>query len=84
MFAGHDHCYEFSQRPGGLSLVTSGGAGAYLYLKSPDAARQNPYSRTFVSRHHFCLVRLTADRATLTARTADGEVLDEREFIGRT
>jgi hypothetical protein len=84
MINGHDHCYERSELPGGLTAITSGGAGAYLYRKSDESHKRNPYSKVFVSRHHYCLVHLAAETCTLKAVTPAEEVIDSRTWRART
>jgi hypothetical protein len=82
IFAGHDHCYERSELPGGVTAFSSGGAGAYLYNKQRSDS-QNPYSQVFVSTHHFCHVVAEGDACTLTALTPDGQELDRRVWQRR-
>ena len=55
---GHDHCYERSELPGGVSHVISGGAGAPLRQKMPTAAAQNPYYNIHYSKFSLYLKRL--------------------------
>jgi len=77
LFAGHDHCYERSELPGGVTAITSGGAGAYLYRRS-DGPDQNPYSKVFVSAHHYCLIRVRPQECRLESVDLDGRILDTR------
>lgn len=78
--AGHDHAYERSELPGGLTAITCGGGGAPLYSKREEAEIQNPYSQVFFDRHHFCVFEVGSDRITLRALTPAGELLDAREW----
>jgi len=78
MIAGHDHCYERSEPPGGVSMIVSGGAGAPLYGKVKRSEKQNPHSRVFINKHHYCLFSVTADRCEMIATTPEGEILDRR------
>lgn len=80
LFAGHDHGYERSETPGGLTAIVTGGAGAGVYPKRADAAKQNPYSKAFAAKHHYCLLRIDSDAAVLTAVTPAGDVLDTRTW----
>ncbi len=82
LFAGHDHCYERSELPEGPTLVTTGGAGSYLYRNRGDP-EQNPHSAVFASRFHYCLVRVEAEGASLEAVALNGEVLDRRTWPPR-
>jgi len=81
MINGHAHCYERSEPPGGVPLITTGGAGGYLYPRIPGL---NPHSRVFHMVHHWCRLALTGERAELTAHALDGRVLDRIVFIPRT
>ena len=76
MIAGHEHFYERSELPGGPTHITSGGAGAGLYKKSDDAALNNPHSKLFASVHHYCVVDVKGDSATMKVYKLDGELLD--------
>ena len=82
LVAGHDHCYERSELPGGLTLITSGGAGSYLYPNREDP-RQNPHSKVFASRFHYCWVRVAEGVCRLEAVADDGQTLDERTWAAR-
>jgi hypothetical protein len=81
--AGHDHCYERSEPEGGVTCITSGGAGAPLYAKTPAAAKQNPWSKAFASQLHYCVIRVSGETCTLKAFTPDGELLDTRTWKAR-
>ncbi|UCC71005.1 MAG: metallophosphoesterase [Gemmatimonadota bacterium] len=81
--AGHDHVYERSELPDGLTAITCGGGGAGLYRRTEDADLQNPYSQVFFDLHHFCLFEASSDRVTLQAVTPAGELLDAREWRAR-
>lgn len=76
--AGHDHDYERSELPGGVTGITCGGGGAPLYEKTNDAARQNPYSEVFAAQHHFCLFDVDSDAVTMKVLSIDGELIDSR------
>ncbi|MDL5045318.1 metallophosphoesterase [Oscillatoria amoena NRMC-F 0135] len=82
VFSGHDHFYERSQLPGGLTLITTGGAGAYLYDGNAIAG-QNPHSRCLVRQHHFCLLDVSADTCELRVIGHDGSRLDDVRFVPR-
>jgi len=66
----------------GSTLIASGGAGSYLYGKRDDP-RQNPYSKVFASRFHYCWVRAAEGVCRLEAVADDGERLDERTWTAR-
>lgn len=78
--AGHDHDYERSELPGGVTGITCGGGGAPPYEKTDDAARQNPYSEVFATRHHFCLFDVDNDAVTMRVLSVDGEMFDSRSW----
>jgi hypothetical protein len=80
---GHDHCYERSEPEGGVTAITTGGAGAPLYRKVQDAAKQNPWSKVFAPQLHYCLIEVSGDACTLKAFTPDGELLDTRTWKAR-
>jgi len=80
---GHCHSYERSEHPSGLTLMTSGGAGAPLRSKAKAAALQNPYSKVFASRHHYCLFEVSGDTCTMKVVTPAGEILDTRRWQAR-
>jgi hypothetical protein len=66
-----------------VTVVTSGGAGAPLHDKSPDAAKQNPYSKVFASSLNFCVFELKDDTITMKALTPDGKELDKTQWKAR-
>jgi 3',5'-cyclic AMP phosphodiesterase CpdA len=79
MFCGHDHGYERSELPSGLTAITTAGGGGGLYPKHEDG-RANPHSSLLVDKHHFGLLQLGPDEAVFTARTADGTIIDSRTW----
>ena len=83
MIAGHDHVYERSEPPGGVTHIISGGAGAPLRRKSKSAAKQNPHSKVFASRLHYCLFEVDAGKCTMKVLTPQGELLDTKTWVAR-
>ncbi len=81
--AGHDHVYERSELPGGLPSLILGGAGAPLYNKGKDAAKQNPYSKVFESVLHYGLLEVKGDTMSYTAVKLDGTKIDSLEIKAR-
>lgn len=79
MFCGHDHGYERSELPSGLTTITTAGGGAGVYPKRDDS-RQNPYSTVLVDKHHYSLLRIDGRKAVFTAVTADGQTIDTRTW----
>ena len=80
---GHDHVYERSEPPGGPTHIISGGAGAPRGGKAPTAAVQNPHSKVFTGRLHYCVVEVAGDTATLKATMLNGKVFDTRVWKAR-
>lgn len=83
--AGHDHYYERSELPEGLTVIVTGGAGAPLYKKKqkPDKTPVNPYSRAYLSDYHFCVFRVKGNTCSMEAITLDGKVFDRRQWTER-
>jgi hypothetical protein len=80
--AGHDHDYERSEPPDGVTVIVSGGAGAPLYPKVPIPF-QNPHSKVFAMTHHFCFFTINGDRCAIQALTPEGKLLDSRTWPAR-
>ncbi len=94
MFAGHDHFYERSEPPNGVTMILTGGAGAPIRGKyNPGKLnkkqleelwqKQNPHSKVWVSKYHFCLISVDGDRCTMQAITPTGEVIDSITWQAR-
>ena len=83
VIAGHDHFYERSEPADGVTVIISGGGGAELRDKAPDAARQNPYSKVWQKVNHYCLVKVDGDTCTLTAMGIDGKEIDKVTWQAR-
>jgi hypothetical protein len=83
MFAGHDHCYERSVLPSGLTCITTGGAGAPLREQAAKSEKQNPYSKIFLAREHYCLLSVTHHSCSLSVYDGEGEALDRTTFSPR-
>ncbi len=80
---GHDHVYERSEPPGGPTHIISGGAGAPRGGKAATAAVQNPHSKLFTGRLHYCLIEVKGDTATMKATMLNGKVFDTRVWKAR-
>ncbi|MCC5843457.1 MAG: metallophosphoesterase [Verrucomicrobia bacterium] len=80
--SGHDHFYERSELPGGVTGLVSAGAGSRLYSKTTNPL-QNPHSVFWQSDYHFCRVRVRPETCTLQAVLLDGSVIDERTWEPR-
>jgi len=83
LIAGHDHLYERSEPPGGVSHIITGGAGAPLRGKAKDAEKQNPHSKVFASTLHYCVFDVRDDRCEMKVFTPDGQLLDQRAWDAR-
>ena len=83
MFAGHDHIYERSEPESGVSMIVTGGAGAPRYGKAKNAEKQNPYSKVFASKLHYCMLEVDGDTCTMKVFTPDGKILDTRIWSAR-
>lgn len=83
LLAGHDHCYERSETPDGVPVIITGGAGAGLRDKVENSEVQNPYSTVFAAKHHYCHFSVQEDVCTMKVLTAQGELLDTREWKAR-
>lgn len=81
--AGHDHFYERSEPSGGVTVIISGGAGAPLRDKAKNAEKQNPHSKVFAKKLHYCLFEIEGDTCTMKALTPDGEQIDKRVWKAR-
>ena len=83
LIVGHEHGYERSETPQGITQIISAGAGAPQAPKSKDAQRQNPHSTKFVMALNYCLFEIKGEDCTLTAKTPDEKVLDTRSWKKR-
>ncbi len=79
LFCGHDHGYERSELPSGLTTITTAGGGAGLYQVYEDG-RANLFAKVVVDKHHYSLLRIGARQATFTAVTAEGSTIDTRAW----
>lgn len=79
MFTGHDHGYERSELPSGLTHIVTAGAGAGVYPEY-EGGRANPYSKVMAAQHHYGMLRIEGGKAYFSAVTPDGTTLDTREW----
>ncbi len=80
IISGHDHFYERSELPGGLTGIVSAGAGSRLYKKTSNP-KQNPHSTVFASEYHFCILEISPCHAEMTAISLDSKILDSKEWV---
>ena len=79
VLAGHDHLYERSER-GGISYITTGGGGGPLY-EAEQGGKQNPHSKVIENtKHHYCVIKVDAERLRISAIGVDGSLIDEVEI----
>jgi hypothetical protein len=78
--SGHDHFYERSELPGGLTGIVSAGAGSRLYKKTTNP-KQNPYSKVFASEYHYCILEVSDSRAIMTSISLKCNILDSKEWM---
>jgi len=81
VFSGHDHYYEHGYAENGLDYAITGGGGAPLYEVNPGIGNwflpHTPVRAQSV--HHYLVVDVVREWVHVTAREADGTVLDEWE-----
>ena len=83
IIAGHSHSYERSELEGGVTLITTAGAGAGLMNARKDAQEQNPYSKIFVKAHNITAFQIQGMTCVMEALDLDGQVLDTRTWQAR-
>lgn len=71
IFSGHNHLYERGIKDG-VTYVVTGGGGAPLNGTGVTSSTQVTFAE-----NHYVLVDLLGDELRLTAKTAQGQVLDE-------
>jgi len=81
--SGHDHYYERSEPPGGVTTIICGGAGGTLDGRDRGWEHRNPHSTAFASRHHYLLFDVTGETCTMTAIAMNGETIDTRTWQAR-
>ncbi|HET6429330.1 MAG TPA: metallophosphoesterase, partial [Phycisphaerae bacterium] len=81
--ASHEHMYERSELPGGITQIIAAGAGAPRSRKHPDAAAANPYSKVLEPTLHYTLFDMQGDRCVYTAKRPDGTVIESLVFPAR-
>jgi len=83
MLAGHDHCYERSERESGVVCLTLGGAGAPTYGKSDKAAENNPHSKLFLKTRHYSICTIRNDTCALVVYDLNGKEIDKVTWPSR-
>jgi predicted phosphodiesterase len=76
VFSGHDHVYERAEH-NGIRYFVSGGGGAPLYPRQPDASRIDAAAvKKFERAFHFLRVTVTAGRIEVAGIRTDGSVIE--------
>lgn len=83
MFVGRDHNYERSVLPSGLTCITTGGAGASPREQAVGSEKQNPNSKLFLAKEHYCLLSVTHESCSLFVYDAEGGQPDRTTFFPR-
>ena len=83
MFAGHDHIYERSEPDNGVTMVVTGGAGVAMREKVKNSEKQNPYSKVFAKKYHYCLLTVDGDVCTMKVITPENKIIDTRIWKSR-
>ena len=83
IIAGHSHSYERSELDGGVTLITTAGAGAGLMNERKNAQKQNPYSKIFVKAYNITVFQIQGMTCEMKALDLDGKVLDTRTWQAR-
>ena len=84
IIAGHSHSYERSELDGGVSLITTAGAGAGLMNERENAQEQNPYSKIYVKAFNITVFQIRGAACEMKAFDLDGNVLDTRTWQARS
>ncbi|MEX2381933.1 MAG: metallophosphoesterase, partial [Opitutales bacterium] len=82
MFHGHEHGYERSLLPGGVTAIICAGGGGRIYAARNDP-RQNPFAVCRKPEHHFGLLRVEPESCCWSAVSLSGDLLDQIEFSPR-
>jgi hypothetical protein len=83
IFASHEHLYERSDLPGGLTHIISGRAGAPAGRRN-EKENNNPYSKVFATELHYCLLEVSGDTCAFRAITPEGRIVDSLTWAART
>ena len=81
--AGHDHFYERSELPSGVSHIITGGGGAPIRTRPEHWQDNNPHSKVFASRYHYTVFDVEGDTCTMWVVADDGAELDRRVWSAR-
>jgi len=71
VFAGHDHCYERTEKINGVIYIVTGGGGAPLY----DVGKSS-WTAYSAKAYHFCLINIIGKKLNLKTITPENIVID--------
>ena len=83
MVTGHDHFYERTEPPSGVTAIICGGGGGTLDGRNGGWKHNNPHSKAYAARHHYLLFDVEGDSCTMKAIALNGEVIDTRTWQAR-
>lgn len=83
MLTGHDHFYERSEPPVGVTAIICGGGGGRLEERRDGWETRNPTSQAYTSQHHYLMFDVVGDTCTMNAYALDGELIDSRTWQAR-
>jgi len=75
VFSGHDHNYQHSE-VNGIHYVVTGGGGAPRYGVDPE-----PWTVAWEKTLHYMRIDVTDDTMSLTAKRADGTVIEQFDVV---
>jgi hypothetical protein len=83
LIVGHDHFYQRSELPDGLTQVLTGTSGSGGGEQDDVSAGANPYAVIGRGGYHYCVFDITDDSCVMTVKNIDGEVIDTRTWAPR-
>lgn len=83
MFTAHEHMYERSELPEGITHIVTGGAGAPRGRMGEEGKQQNPHMKVLQPVLHFCVLDTDGQKCVMRALAPDGKELDTRTWQAR-
>ena len=81
VFSGHDHVYERAER-NGIRYFVSGGGGAPLYPREPNASQVDVEAvKKFERAFHFLRVTVTGNRVEVIGVRTDGSIIETTTWV---
>lgn len=81
--AGHQHYYERSELPTGVTAIVCGGGGGHLDGRPDYWRSNNPHSQAFAAQHHYLRFDVDGETCTMTVIAMNGDVIDTRTWQAR-